>query len=179
MSRIVGIDLGTTNSLIAYMDGQVPRVITGRHDRAMVPSVVALTDNSLIVGDPAKEHLEEMVSALREAAEGRVIVSGAARLERIEAALGDCVSRAFSTDHTGYTVHRLRESAYVFWKSDRQEDAHACLAAAREFDETALERGSVARALVEQMLAPALESLREEEDPSLLVKSEPALITKP
>ncbi len=58
MSRIVGIDLGTTNSLIAYMDGQVPRVITGRHDRAMVPSVVALTDNSLIVGDPAKEHLE-------------------------------------------------------------------------------------------------------------------------
>lgn len=57
MSRIVGIDLGTTNSLVAYMDKGTPRVIAGRHERAMVPSVVALTDNGLIVGDPAKEHL--------------------------------------------------------------------------------------------------------------------------
>jgi Fe-S protein assembly chaperone HscA len=55
--RIVGIDLGTTNSLIAYMDGQTPRVIAGRGERPMVPSVVAMTDNGLIVGDPAKEHL--------------------------------------------------------------------------------------------------------------------------
>ncbi len=57
MSRIVGIDLGTTNSLVAYMDKGTPRVIAGRHERAMVPSVVALTDNGLIVGDSAKEHL--------------------------------------------------------------------------------------------------------------------------
>jgi len=56
-TRIVGIDLGTTNSLIAYMDGANPRVITGRNDRAMVPSVVAMTDNGLIVGDAAREHL--------------------------------------------------------------------------------------------------------------------------
>jgi Fe-S protein assembly chaperone HscA len=55
--RIVGIDLGTTNSLIACMDGKAPRVIAGRNGRTMVPSVVALTDNGLIVGDPAKEHL--------------------------------------------------------------------------------------------------------------------------
>ncbi len=57
MARILGIDLGTTNSLIAYMDGQTPRVITGKQGRAMVPSVVAMTDNGLIVGDPAKKHL--------------------------------------------------------------------------------------------------------------------------
>ncbi|MFM8551834.1 MAG: molecular chaperone DnaK [Nitrospiraceae bacterium] len=57
MVRILGIDLGTTNSLIAYMDGRTPRVIAGKHGRTMVPSVVAMTDNGLIVGDPAKEHL--------------------------------------------------------------------------------------------------------------------------
>lgn len=57
MARIVGIDLGTTNSLIAYMDKGAPRVIAGRNERNMVPSVVAMTDNGLIVGDPAKEHL--------------------------------------------------------------------------------------------------------------------------
>ncbi len=57
MTRIVGIDLGTTNSLIAYMENGTPTVIRGKHDRALVPSVVALTDNGLIVGDAAKEFL--------------------------------------------------------------------------------------------------------------------------
>ena len=57
MARIVGIDLGTTNSLVAYMDKGTPRVIAGRNERNMVPSVVAMTDNGLIVGDSAKEHL--------------------------------------------------------------------------------------------------------------------------
>jgi len=57
MARIVGIDLGTTNSLIAYMHDQAPRVIAGRNGRTLVPSVIAMMDNSLIVGDSAKEHL--------------------------------------------------------------------------------------------------------------------------
>jgi Fe-S protein assembly chaperone HscA len=57
MARIVGIDLGTTNSLVAYMQDGKPTIVPGRHGRTMVPSVVALTDNGLIVGDAAKEHL--------------------------------------------------------------------------------------------------------------------------
>ena len=57
MTRIVGIDLGTTNSLVAYMADGRPRVIPGRNERTMVPSVVAMTDNGFIVGDQAKEHL--------------------------------------------------------------------------------------------------------------------------
>lgn len=57
MARIVGIDLGTTNSLVAYMADGRPCVIPGRNERTMVPSVVAMTDNGLIVGDSAKEHL--------------------------------------------------------------------------------------------------------------------------
>ncbi|NOU08510.1 MAG: molecular chaperone DnaK [Nitrospira sp.] len=57
MARIVGIDLGTTNSLVAYMKDGQPCVVPDRNGRTMVPSVVALTDNGLIVGDSAKEHL--------------------------------------------------------------------------------------------------------------------------
>ncbi|MBH0189885.1 MAG: molecular chaperone DnaK [Nitrospira sp.] len=57
MTRIVGIDLGTTNSLVAYMKEGRPCVIPGRAGRTILPSVVAMTDNGLIVGDPAKEHL--------------------------------------------------------------------------------------------------------------------------
>ncbi len=57
MSRIVGIDLGTTNSLIAYMDKGTPRVIPDSDGVAKVPSIVGMTDNGLIVGNPAKAHL--------------------------------------------------------------------------------------------------------------------------
>jgi Fe-S protein assembly chaperone HscA len=57
VSRIVGIDLGTTNSLIAYMDRGAPRVIPSPDGVTKVPSIVGMTDNGLIVGDPAKAHL--------------------------------------------------------------------------------------------------------------------------
>lgn len=54
---IVGIDLGTTNSLVACMAGDGPQVISGTRGQAKVPSIVGLTDNGLLVGDPAKEYL--------------------------------------------------------------------------------------------------------------------------
>ncbi len=57
MSRIVGIDLGTTNSLIAFMDKEGPHVIPGPDGQNKVPSIVGLTDNGMIVGEPAKAHL--------------------------------------------------------------------------------------------------------------------------
>ena len=57
MSRIVGIDLGTTNSLIAYMDQGTPRVIPDHDGVAKIPSIVGMTDNGLIVGGAAKAHL--------------------------------------------------------------------------------------------------------------------------
>jgi molecular chaperone DnaK len=57
VSRIVGIDLGTTNSLVAFMDQEGPHVIPGPDGQTKVPSIVGLTDNGLIVGDSAKAHL--------------------------------------------------------------------------------------------------------------------------
>ena len=57
MARIVGIDLGTTNSLIAYMDGKVPTIIADADGHRLVPSIVAYTPEGLQVGDTAKEQL--------------------------------------------------------------------------------------------------------------------------
>lgn len=57
MARIVGIDLGTTNSLIAYMDGDRPRIIPGPQGQTKLPSIVGFTDNGVIVGEAAKTHL--------------------------------------------------------------------------------------------------------------------------
>ncbi len=58
--HIVGIDLGTTNSLVAYMQGDVPAVIPGEDGLNLVPSVVALDQtNQIIVGNGARKYLIE------------------------------------------------------------------------------------------------------------------------
>ncbi|MEZ6057214.1 MAG: molecular chaperone HscC [Planctomycetaceae bacterium] len=56
MGWIVGIDLGTTNSLCALFEGGEPRLIPNAHGEVLTPSVVGmLDDGSLLVGSPAKE----------------------------------------------------------------------------------------------------------------------------
>jgi len=60
MGRIVGIDLGTTNSLVAYTDSQTgqPKCIRGPYGGTLCPSVVSLdSDGSIIVGEAARNRL--------------------------------------------------------------------------------------------------------------------------
>jgi molecular chaperone DnaK len=58
--RIVGIDLGTTNSLVAFMQGETPVVIPGEDGLNLVPSVVALDEHGqIIVGSAARKYLIE------------------------------------------------------------------------------------------------------------------------
>ena len=54
MSKVIGIDLGTTNSCIAIMDGSQPRVIENAEGARTTPSIVAFTENERLVGQPAK-----------------------------------------------------------------------------------------------------------------------------
>jgi molecular chaperone DnaK len=58
--RIVGIDLGTTNSLVAFMHGESPVVIPGDDGANLVPSVVALDEkNQPVIGNAARKYLAE------------------------------------------------------------------------------------------------------------------------
>ncbi len=60
--RIVGIDLGTTNSLVAFMQGDQPVVIPGEDGTNLVPSVVAFPasgEKRVVVGYPARRYLSE------------------------------------------------------------------------------------------------------------------------
>ena len=55
MSKIIGIDLGTTNSVVAVMEGGEPVVITNEEGGRTTPSVVAFTkDGNRLVGQVAK-----------------------------------------------------------------------------------------------------------------------------
>ena len=54
MSKIIGIDLGTTNSVMAYMEGGKPNVIPNAQGGRLTPSVVAEDDKGeILVGAPA------------------------------------------------------------------------------------------------------------------------------
>ena len=55
MSKIIGIDLGTTNSCVAVLEGGEPNIINSSEGGRTVPSVVGFkTDGEKIVGQPAK-----------------------------------------------------------------------------------------------------------------------------
>jgi molecular chaperone DnaK len=54
MGKVIGIDLGTTNSCVAIMDGSQPRVIENAEGARTTPSIVAFTDDERLVGQPAK-----------------------------------------------------------------------------------------------------------------------------
>ncbi len=54
MAKVIGIDLGTTNSCVAIMDGAQPRVIENSEGARTTPSIVGFTDSERLVGQPAK-----------------------------------------------------------------------------------------------------------------------------
>ena len=54
MSKIIGIDLGTTNSCVAVVENGIPKVIENAEGARTTPSTVAYTENEILVGAPAK-----------------------------------------------------------------------------------------------------------------------------
>ena len=54
MSKIIGIDLGTTNSCVAILEGKNTKIIENAEGARTTPSVVAYTDSDVLVGAPAK-----------------------------------------------------------------------------------------------------------------------------
>src|SRR6476646_5721527 len=54
MGRIIGIDLGTSNSCMAILDEQKPFIIPNSEGKNLTPSIVAFKNDEVLIGDPAK-----------------------------------------------------------------------------------------------------------------------------
>ena len=54
MAKVIGIDLGTTNSCVAIMDGSAAKVVENSEGARTTPSIVGFTDDERLVGQSAK-----------------------------------------------------------------------------------------------------------------------------
>ena len=57
MGKIIGIDLGTTNSCVAVIEGNEPKIIVNSEGKRTTPSIVAYKDGDRSVGEPAKRQM--------------------------------------------------------------------------------------------------------------------------
>jgi len=152
--------------------------------QALDRAVAFVRDKQLGPWPTDPDALPKFAERLAEVAQSQIIVSGPRRGEQVDGILADALEEIFDASAREATAQRFEESAYVSWKRDAEDDARACLEAAREFRERPPRENPVARALVEVLLEPALRKLEEESkgdgDESLLVKPQAsAELTKP
>ncbi|MBI3753942.1 MAG: Hsp70 family protein, partial [Deltaproteobacteria bacterium] len=62
MSKIIGIDLGTTNTVAAFMDGGRPVIIPDAEGKRLTPSVVASVNGAILIGREAKNQAAAIAS---------------------------------------------------------------------------------------------------------------------
>ena len=81
--KIIGIDLGTTNSVVAVMEGKEAKVIPNQEGNRLTPSVVAFTDKGeTLVGEPAKRQAVTNSRAHRSSRSSGSWAGGTARWPR-------------------------------------------------------------------------------------------------
>ena len=130
MSKIIGIDLGTTNSCVAIMDGKNPKVIENAEGARTTPSVVAIQDEGeVLVGQPAKRQAVTNPSNTLFAIKrliGRnfddpVVAKdkGMVPYEIVKGPTGDAWVRAHGKDYSPQQV-----SAFILTKMKEAAEAH-------------------------------------------------------
>lgn len=154
----------------ARTPGELAREALGSEGGSLPRALELVRERQVGPWPPPEGVLRPLVERLQALAEGKIVVSGTQKRERIDAILGEALQGFYDPATASRMAARFEETAYVLWKQGHEEDARACLAAARSFGDTAGGENVVARALLEVALAPLLEPLREEEDSSLILK---------
>jgi molecular chaperone DnaK len=130
MSKIIGIDLGTTNSCVAIMDGKTPKVIENAEGARTTPSVVALLDDGeRLIGQPAKRQavtnpsntffaIKRLIG--RNASDPMVEKDkGMVPYEIVKGPSGDAWVRAHGKDYSPQQI-----SAFILQKLKEDAEAH-------------------------------------------------------
>jgi molecular chaperone DnaK len=130
MSKIIGIDLGTTNSCVAIMDGKSPKVIENAEGARTTPSIVAiLDDGERLVGQPAKRQAvtnpENTLFAIKRLI-GRTFSDpmvekdkGMVPYQIVKGPTGDAWVRAHGKDYSPAQI-----SAFILQKMKEAAEAH-------------------------------------------------------
>ncbi|MBA2449539.1 MAG: hypothetical protein H0V51_16085 [Chloroflexi bacterium] len=105
---------------------------------------------------------------LRRVGEGRILLTAEPRETREARVIDGAVAELFTPTIRRALRRRLEETAYIFWKTDREPSARRAVAAAFALGDGPLNRHPFVRALVEKSLAMALEALDQGIDPALL-----------
>ncbi len=148
--------------------GELARAALVADDTAEIGDVgralALLRDQSIGPWPPSNDTLSEIVQRLGEVAEGVVVVSAAAKQERLDQALDEAVDQVFEPGFAASTANRFEETAYIFWRQEALEDARGCLAAAKAFRGPKAEYRELGRAMLEVVLAPALKSIERQSE---------------
>lgn len=106
---------------------------------------------------PEPPHLTDLAEKLESIAKSTVIVDDEQRRQQATEAMQDALGDVFDSSYAGVTALRFEETAYVFWRREREDDARACLAAADAFAAGKVgDDNPVALALLEAIFGPAL-----------------------
>jgi len=111
---------------------------------------------------PSEEVLRGLFEKLRESLDSRLVVSGAARQERLADLLDEALDEVYDEAGARLAAHRLRETAYVLGRTGATQAARDCLAAADAFEAREGGHRTLARVMLETALGPALEALERE-----------------
>ncbi len=106
MKAIIGIDLGTTNSAIAFMDGEEPRVIPNDRGNRITPSVVAISESGeILVGESAKN--QAIVNARHTISAVKRTMGSATRF--------DILGRSYSPEEiSSFILRKLKQDAETY-----------------------------------------------------------------
>jgi hypothetical protein len=146
-------------------------------DREAVDRAVQLlAEGEIGPWPPEREVLTGLVEKLRTLLDSPLVVSGATKREQVAKLVEETASERFGGDGGSVAGSRLREMAYVFWRSGDEERARACLAGAASIESDEAGEGLLARAFVERWLAPVLASAAGEEGTPAAEEESPLLV---
>lgn len=142
---------------------EVRAALGARADVAAAREVAArVAEGALGPWPPPFEALRALAEKVRQAAESPLLVDDQQRRAQAEGAIGDALDERLAGAGGELTAQRLEETAYSAWRRGDEAGARALLAAAALFRERSPRDNPVARALLDRVLGPMLEMLREE-----------------